>query len=87
MTFLISYRIPSGTYLAGTERFKQSGGLPPAGIEFLARWHRVDGSGGVAICKTDDAAAIARWAREWADVISMEVVPVLDDATMAAVIA
>jgi hypothetical protein len=36
--------------------------------------------------ETQDAVALAKWAAEWADVISIEIAPVLTDAEMAAVL-
>ena len=69
-----------------TERFKAGGGLPPAGVKMIGRWHRADGSGAVVIAESNDSVALAKWATEWADVISLETVPVVTDEDMAAVL-
>ena len=86
MLFAITVRTPSSTYKATMERFKAGGGPPPAGVKMIGRWHRADGSGALVVCETDDAVALAKWSKEWADVISIEVTPVLDDAGMGAVL-
>lgn len=87
MLFLITVRTPTTSYKSVIDRFKTGGGLPPAGVKMIGRWHRTDGSGAVVIAESSDAVQLARWAREWADVISLETVPVVTDEDMAAVLA
>ena len=87
MLFVTTVRTPSSSYKATMERFKAGGALPPAGVTMIGRWNRADGSGCTVVCETDDAVALAKWAAEWADVISIETVPVLTDNDMAAVLA
>jgi len=84
MLFMITVRTPTNSYKAVTDRFKVGGGPPPTGVKMLGRWHRADGSGAVVIADSSDAVALARWAREWADIISLETVPVVTDEDMAA---
>jgi Protein of unknown function (DUF3303) len=86
MLFVTTVRTPSNTYKATMERFKAGGGLPPAGVKMIGRWSRADGSGCTVVCETDDAVALAKWSAEWADVISIEIAPVLTDAEMASVL-
>lgn len=49
----------------------------------LASIFRVSGSRGFALCSADDATAVARWCRQWADLLTFEVVPVIDDGQLA----
>ena len=86
MLFVTTVRTPSSSYRAVMEKFKAGGGPPPAGVKMIGRWHRADGSGAVVVAEADDAVALAKWAAEWADVLSIETVPVLTDADMAAVL-
>jgi hypothetical protein len=86
MLFMITVRTPSTAYKAVMERFKAGGGLPPAGVKMIGRWHRTDGSGAVVIAESNDAVSLAKWASEWADLISLETSPVVADDDMAAVI-
>lgn len=86
MQFLITVRTPTSNYKAVMERFKAGGGLPPAGVKMVGRWHRTDGSGAVVIAEAADPVLLAKWAAEWADILSLETVPVLTDADMAALL-
>jgi hypothetical protein len=61
------------------ERFRATGGQPPAGARLLGRWTRADFTGGVALLESDDPKALAQFAMTWSDVMELEVVPVLDD--------
>jgi Domain of unknown function (DUF3303) len=49
-------------------------------------WHNVGEGTGVAVCESDSAAAVYRWALNWAPVLDVTVEPVLDDAEARAVI-
>ena len=86
MLFMINVLTPSSSYKAVMERFKAGGGLPPAGVKMVGRWHRADGSGAVVIAETNDAVALAKWTSEWADLISIESAPVVTDEQMAAIV-
>lgn len=48
-------------------------------IRLIGRWHDVVGFTGVAICESDDAAAVSNWLLNWNGVLDAEVTPVLDD--------
>jgi len=39
------------------------------------------------VARTDDASALARWTRQWNDLLEFEVIPVVDDQQLAAVLA
>jgi len=87
MLFSITYKTFPSTRDVGLERFKKTGGPPPAGVTNLGRWHYADGSGGVVICETEDASALAAWTHQWTDVLSFDMHPVLTDEQFAKVIA
>jgi len=69
------------------ERFKETGGLPPAGVSMTGRWHSVEGNKGFLIAQASDGESIARWLQEWTELISFEVVPVLTDDAFRDVVA
>ena len=69
-----------------TDRFTQTGGQPPEGVKMLARWHDVAGGRGFAVAESEDAAAICAWCRQWSDLLTFEVVPVINDGQLAEVI-
>ena len=79
MTFMTTYKISPAHRNAAQQRFKQGGGLPPKGVKMIGRRHKADGSGGFALCETDDAVALAKWIQEWSDLLEFEIFPVLDD--------
>ncbi len=68
-------------------RFDETGALPPDGVTMLSRWHDLAGGRGFAIFETDDPVAIASWCRQWNDLLSFEVIPVVDDEQRAAALA
>ena len=51
------------------------------------RWHDVAGGSGFALAETDDVVALAKWCREWSDLLTFKITPVLDDAEIAEVLA
>lgn len=85
MKHLVSWTIPSATNNAAVDRFLSTGGMPPAGVTLLGRWHGANGKG-VAIAETSDAKALYAWLAGWADLLSLEVTPCLDDAEGAEVL-
>ena len=85
MLFITRYKVRPGKEAEGWERFKKSGGVPPAGVRMIARYHSVSTMGGYTVSETDDAAALGSWAKEWRDILDLEVEPVFDDATAAKV--
>tara|TARA_E500000331_G_C16867188_1_gene544540 strand:+ start:98 stop:379 length:282 start_codon:yes stop_codon:yes gene_type:complete len=68
------------------KRFMATGGMPPEGVAMHSRYHHIDGTGGFAICETDDAAALHNWALDWTDLIKMEITCIIDDETIAGVL-
>jgi hypothetical protein len=54
-------------------------------VKLIGRWHDLVSFNGVAICESDDAAAVANWLLNWNSVLDAEVTPVLDDDEARAV--
>jgi hypothetical protein len=61
-------------------KFMATGGMP------LSRYHNVDGSGGFAICDTNDASALASWALDWNGLIEIKVTAIMDDEAISGVL-
>ena len=57
------------------KQFMATGGMPPAGIDMLSRYHNVDGT-----------AALASWALDWNGLIDIKIVPIMDDETISGVL-
>jgi hypothetical protein len=67
----------------GIARFRKTGGLPPSGAKLIGRWTRADMSGGYDLIETDDPQALAQFALQWNDLMTLKIVPVLEDAALA----
>ena len=61
------------------ERFRLTGGPPPPGVTLLGRWHDIGGGRGFTLSESDDPVAMTKWSLQWDDLLSFEVVPVVDD--------
>jgi hypothetical protein len=83
MHFIVIWTFRPENRQAVVDRFVETGGQPPVGVAMLSRVHDVSGSRGFALCSADDATAIAKWCRQWADLLTFEVVPVIDDGQLA----
>ncbi len=67
-------------------RFKETGGLPPKGVEMLGRWRGIGTNKGVCVAESEDPLAFAKWAQEWSDHMSCDIYPALTDEDTAKVI-
>ncbi len=84
MKFLISWRIHDdkrhealkafSAMTAEDDRADQGDNLTVIG-----RWHDLVTFTGLAICETDDPAAVHKWILNWNSIIDCEATPVLDD--------
>lgn len=79
MHYMIIWTYPPEKSQSVTERFQETGALPSEGVTMLARWFDISAGRGFAICETDDPVAIVRWVRQWSDLMSFEIVPVVND--------
>ena len=85
MKFLILWSLPYSTYRPATQHFLKTGGMPPAGIKMIGRWHGMSGKG-CAVVETTDAKALYAWLAEWSEFLPIETTPVLEDAEAGAVL-
>ena len=85
MKFLVSWSLPQGTYRSAVARFLKAGGMPPAGVKLIGRWHGMSGAG-CAVVETNDAKALYAWFAEWSEFLPVQTTPVLEDADAGAVL-
>jgi hypothetical protein len=83
--YIVSWSIPQGSLNQAAARFLQNGGMPPAGVKLIGRWHGMSG-GGFAVVETTDAKGLYAWVTEWSDVLVMGTTPCLEDADAGAVL-
>jgi Protein of unknown function (DUF3303). len=86
MKFMITWRIPVGCYKAAAERFLSTGAPDAAGMKTLGRWHVPASYSGWHLVE-GDPVAVAELHAGWADVLELEIAPVLDDSEAATGIA
>ncbi len=68
-------------------RFKETGGLPPAGVKMIGRWHGVGTNKGFCVAEGNDPIALAKWAQGWSDLMKFDIYPAVTDADMAQLVA
>ena len=85
MKYIVSWTLPAANFDTATARFLKAGGLPPAGVKLLGRWHGMSGRG-FAVVETTDAKALYAWVVEWSDLLPVETTPCLEDADAGAVL-
>ena len=86
MLFVVRWTIPHTSRQAAIDRFKETGGAPPAGVKMLARYHSSDGEFGFAVAETDDTRALGRWMNAWNDLLLVDARPAGTDEDLAAVL-
>ena len=85
MKFIVSWGLPHTTFHPAVERFLSTGGMPPAGVKMVGRWHGMSGKG-FAVVETTDVKALYNWVAIWSDLLPMETTPCLEDADAGAVL-
>ncbi len=85
MKFVVSWSLPPNTFRPAVARFLKGGGMPPAGVNLIGRWHGMSGAG-FAVVDTSDAKALCAWVAEWAEFLPLQTTPVLEDADAGAVL-
>jgi Protein of unknown function (DUF3303) len=85
MKYIVTWTLPQATFNTALARFLEAGGLPPADVKLLGRWHGMSGRG-FAIVETTDARALYAWVVEWSDLLAIETTPCLEDAEAGTVL-
>lgn len=85
MKFMITWKLSPENYKAAVERFLKTGAPDPEGLKTIGRWHTAGSSRGFHLVEGSDAALAAINA-EWADLLILEVVPVVEDDVAAEVL-
>ena len=87
MILVTVYSYPPENREACKARFKQTkGGVPPAGIKLLGQWNAIGDGKGVTIFESDDPMAMAKWAHDWSDLVTMQIYPAVTNEDLAKVI-
>ena len=79
MKFMITWKLPPASHKSAVERFLASGAPVPPGMKTLGRWHSPGSVFGWHLVEGDDGVALAKHFAEWADLLELQISPVLED--------
>ena len=83
MHYIVTWTFGPENHKSAVARFLETGAQPPNGVKMQSRWHDFAGNRGFAIVDTEEPSLVAKWCREWADLLEFEVISVLDDQQLA----
>ena len=78
MKYMLSWRLAPGQHKRAAEAFLANGAPMPEGLTSLGRWHAPGSARGWLIAE-GDVNAVAEHVATWADMLEIEVTPVLGD--------
>jgi len=78
MKYMITWKISPSNYKAAVKRFLKTGAPAPKGMKTIGRWHTAGSTRGFHLVEGSDAA-LAEINAEWADLLDLQVVPVVED--------
>jgi hypothetical protein len=87
MKFMTTWSAKPGAFPEAVRRFLAGQGAPGEGVTLLGRWHAADFTGGFSLFETSDPAALYASASQWADLLDLKSVLVIEDADAAPVLA
>jgi hypothetical protein len=87
MKYMLTWSAPTPTYATAINKFVSTGGNPPSGVKLLGRYHALSGSAsGFILAESSDPKGIYAWSAEWAHLIDLQIVPVIEDAEAAPIL-
>ena len=84
MKFMVVWKTVPGKYKSALDQFLGGGGPVPAGAKTVGRWHTPGSTLGWHLIEATDLTLIAQHVADWADVLELEVHPVIEDAEAGA---
>jgi hypothetical protein len=78
MKYMVTWKISPSNYKAAVKRFLKTGAPAPKGMKTIGRWHTAGSTRGFHLVEGSDAA-LAEINAEWADLLDLQVVPVVED--------
>lgn len=79
MIFMVTYELRPEHRTSAVARFLETGAPPPKDVKMVGRWHDASMRRGFVLSEASDVEAAAKWCHQWADLLTFEVIPVLDD--------
>ena len=84
MKVMVVWKAVPGKYKPLIEQFLSGGGQVPAGATTVGRWHTPGSTRGWHLIEADDLTRVAQHVAEWADLLEVDVYPVIGDAEVGA---
>lgn len=85
MQFMVTYSIEIPQRSEAEARFQKTGALPPDGVKLLGRWHCTGERRGFMLIESDDLTKVSKFMRDWSDLLSFQIAPVINDEQMVQV--
>jgi hypothetical protein len=82
MKYMVKWTVSPANYKAAVKRFLKTGGPTPKGLKSIGRWHAPGSTTGWHVVEGTDAA-LAENSANWADLLDLEVTPVVEDDVAA----
>jgi len=86
MKYMMSWTIKPGFYKAAVALFLSTGAPLPEGMKMIGRWHAPGSTCGWLLVE-GTIEGVYEHASEWADLLEMQVTPVVEDAEAGAIAA
>jgi hypothetical protein len=84
MKVMVVWKTVPGKYKTALNDFLEGGGPVPAGAKSVGRWHTPGSTLGWHLIEADDLGLVAEHVAHWADLLEIDVYPVLEDAAAGA---
>jgi len=84
MKFMVVWKTVPGKYKTAVDQFLKTGGPVPAAAKTVGRWHTPGSTLGWHLIEASDPALVAEHVAEWADVLEIDVYPVIEDTEAGA---
>jgi len=84
MKFMVVWKTIPGKYKTALEKFLKTGAPAPDAGKTLGRWHVPGSMLGWHLIEASGPEVLAEHAAEWADVLELEIHPVIEDAAAGA---
>ncbi len=84
MTFVMEYCFQPEMRLKCDARFKKTkGGMAPKGVKMISQWNAIGDGRGVIVFESDDPIAMTKWVKDWSDLMTLEIYPVISGESLA----
>jgi hypothetical protein len=87
MLFMVVETFRNQDAKAVYRKFKEKGRMMPEGLGFVSSYVTADLSRCFQVMECDDVTLLQKWAAQWSDVVSLEIVPVVTGKETGAALA